>query len=375
MKVIDTANDIAALAAKMARPDVIAAYPITPQTVIVERLAKYVENDELDTQFIRVESEHSAMAACIGAGAAGSRTFTATASHGLLLMHEMLHWAALARIPVVMVNVNRAIGPGWSIWSDCNDSMSQRDTGWLQFYCSSNQEVYDTLVQAYRIAEHEDVMLPVMVNYDGFILSHTSMAVDVPDQEAVDGFLPSFKPGWKLDVDDPVTHGNIIGPEYYMEVRYDMHRAQHRAKDVIEEVGQAWGDIGDSYDLVDTYRCSDADMVIVAMGAIGAEAHRAVDELREQGAAAGLARVRVFRPFPREALQRIADHAELVVIDRDISLGMAGVLATEMQAALDGEIHPFIAGLGGRDVTYKDIMRIYELAGQGKSGWYTVEVQ
>ncbi|MGC9308875.1 MAG: pyruvate ferredoxin oxidoreductase, partial [Thermoplasmatota archaeon] len=294
MKVIDTGNHIAALAAKMARPGVIAAYPITPQTTIVERLAQYVDDGELDTQFVRVESEHTAMAACIAASAAGSRTFTATSSHGLLLMHEMLHWAGLARTPVVMVNVNRAIGPGWSIWSDCNDSMSQRDTGWLQYYCSSNQEVYDTLIQAHRVAEHSDVLLPAMVNYDGFILSHTSMPVDVPEQEDVDAFLPDFTPGWKLDVDNPVTHGNIVGPEYYMEIRYDMHQAQQAAKKIIADVEMEWQEqFGRHHGgLVDQYRCEDADMVIVTMGALGAEAHRAVDELRDNGISAGLARVR-----------------------------------------------------------------------------------
>jgi len=377
MKIIDTGNHIAALAAKMARPGVIAAYPITPQTTIVERLAQYFDDGELDTQFVRVESEHTAMAACIAASAAGSRTFTATSAHGLLLMHEMLHWAGLARTPVVMVNVNRAIGPGWSIWSDCNDSMSQRDTGWLQYYCSSNQEVYDTLIQAHRVAEHSDVLLPAMVNYDGFILSHTSMAVDVPEQENVDAFLPDFTPGWKLDVDNPITHGNIVGPEHYMEIRYDMHQAQEAAKKIIADVETEWQEqFGRHHGgLVDQYRCEDADMVIVTMGALGAEAHRAVDELRDNDVAAGLARVRVFRPFPQEILQRIADQAALVIIDRNISVGLDGVLATEIRGTIEGDMHSFVAGLGGRDVTHEDIMRMYELAEQGKEGWYSVEVQ
>lgn len=377
MKIIDTGNHIAALAAKMARPGVIAAYPITPQTTIVERLAHYVDDGEMDTQFVRVESEHTAMAACIAASAAGSRTFTATSAHGLLLMHEMLHWAGLARTPVVMVNVNRAIGPGWSIWSDCNDSMSQRDTGWLQYYCSSNQEVFDTLIQAYRVAEHSDVLLPVMVNYDGFILSHTSMAVEVPEQDEVDTFLPDFTPGWTLDVDHPVTHGNIVGPEHYMGIRYDMHQAQQEAIHIIPDVEAAWQQqFGRTHGgLVDRYRCEDADMVIVTMGALGAEAHRAVDELRSAGVAAGLARVRVFRPFPQEALQAIANDAALLIIDRNISVGMDGVLATEIRGAVEGNMHSFVAGLGGRDVTHEDIMRMYELAEQGKAGWYSVEAE
>ncbi|MDD3493790.1 MAG: transketolase C-terminal domain-containing protein, partial [Candidatus Thermoplasmatota archaeon] len=347
MKVIDTGNHMAALAARMARPDVIAAYPITPHTTIVERLAQYVESGECESQFVRVESEHSAMAACISASATGSRTFTATSSHGLLLMHEMLHWAGLARTPVVMVNINRAIGPGWSIWSDCNDSMSQRDTGWLQYYCSSNQEVFDTVIQAYRVGEHADVLLPVMINYDGFILSHTSMAADIPSQEDVDRFLPPFQAGWKLDVDDPLTHGNIIGPEYYMETRYDMHRAQESARQLIADVEQEWEErFGRHHGgLVEEYRCEDADTVLVAMGAIGAEAHAAVDELREQGERAGLARMRVFRPFPAAEMQRLSERAELVVIDRDISVGMGGAVAAEVRAAVEGPVKSYVAGL------------------------------
>ena len=196
--VVDTGNHIAALAAKLAKPDVVAAYPITPQTTIVEKIAEYVAKGEFSGDYICVESEHSAMSACIGASAAGARTFTATSAHGLLLMHEMLHWAALARLPIVMVNVNRAIGPGWTIWSDQNDSMAQRDTGWIQIYCSSNQEIFDSIIQAFKLAEHKDVQLPVMVCYDGFILSHTSMPVKVPEQKEIDDFLPKREPTWVL---------------------------------------------------------------------------------------------------------------------------------------------------------------------------------
>ncbi|RLF62987.1 MAG: pyruvate ferredoxin oxidoreductase [Thermoplasmata archaeon] len=377
MKVIDTANNIAALAAKMARPKVISAYPITPQTTIVEKLAQYVESGELKSEFIRVESEHSAMASCIGAEATGVRTFTATSSHGLLLMHEMLHWAALARLPIVMVNINRAIGPGWSIWSDCNDSVAQRDTGWLQFYCSSNQEVFDTVIQAYRVAEHKDVQLPVMINYDGFILSHTSMPAEIPSQEEIDSFLPEYSPEWKLDTDNPITHGNIIGPEYYMEVRYDMHMSQQKAKKVIKDVDREWAEkFGRSYGgLIEKYRCDDADTVIVSYGAMGAEAHASVDELRKRGEKVGLARLRVFRPFPKEEMKEIAENSELIVIDRNISPGMEGAMATEIKATVGTNIKQFIAGLGGRDVTYRDIIRMYELAKENKDGWYSVEVE
>ncbi|HEC82340.1 MAG TPA: pyruvate ferredoxin oxidoreductase [Thermoplasmatales archaeon] len=371
MIVIDTANHIAALAAKMAKPHVIAAYPITPQTTIVERLAEYVEKGELNADYIRVESEHSAMTACITASATGARTFTATASHGLLLMHEMLHWAGLARLPVVMVNVNRAIGPGWNIWSDLNDSLSQRDTGWIQFYASSNQEVFDNIIQAYKIGENEEIMLPVMISYDGFTLSHTSMPVEIPEQSEIDEFLPPFKSTWKMDVENPITHGNIVPPEPYMEIRYSMQKAMERAKKVIEEVGEEWGKkFGREYGLVQEYKCDDADYVMVTMGAISAEARFAVDELRKKGEKAGLVNLRTFRPFPYEKLK----YEKMIVIDRDVSPGLGGVVYHEMKKT-GKELYGFIAGLGGVDVSYKDFERIYELAKQGKEGWYPLEVK
>jgi len=370
MKIIDTANHIAALAAKMAKPSVVAAYPITPQTTIVERLAKYVENGELNAEYIRVESEHSAMAACIGAAATGVRTFTATSSHGLLLMHEMVHWAALSRLPIVMVNVNRAIGPGWNIWSDSNDSMGQRDTGWIQIYASSNQEVYDSIIQAYKIAENEDIMLPTMICYDGFILSHTSMPVYIPEQSKVDKFLPEFKSLWSLDVDKPITHGNIISPADYMDVRYSMNQAMKNAKKVIIDVGEEWGrKFGRSYNLIEEYKCDDADYVIVSTAAIASESKFAIDKLREKGKKAGLAKLRVFRPFPKEMLR----YDKMIVIDRAVSLGLGGIVYNELKG--NGDVYGFIAGLGGKDVNYRDIMRIYELAEKGKDGWYGIEVK
>ncbi len=372
--VIDTGNHIAALAAKMARPEVIAAYPITPQTRVVERIAEYVEGGELDAEYIRVESEHSAMTACIAAEAAGVRTFTATACHGLLLMHEMLHWAALSRLPIVFVNVNRAVGPGWSIWADCNDSMAQRDTGLMQFYCSSCQEIYDSIIQAYKIAEDRQIQLPIMVCYDGFILSHTSMPVKIPSQATVDDFLPKYSPHWLLDVKNPVTHGNIIGPEYYMEIRKDMHDAQERAKELIPKIAKEWEEHGgNGHGLIEEYKCEDAEWVIVTLGALGAEAKVAVDDLRKKGEKVGLAKIRTFRPFPKEKIREIAKNSSLVIIDRNISMGMEGVVSSEVKSSLhgmDSEVRGFIAGLGGRDVTYKDIEKIVEMAKKGKSGWY-----
>jgi pyruvate/2-oxoacid:ferredoxin oxidoreductase alpha subunit len=234
--IIDTGNLIAARAAVMAKPDVVAAYPITPQTTLVEGIANFKATGEFKGEYICVESEHSAMSACIGASAAGVRTFTGTSSHGLLLMHEMLHWAALARLPIVMCNINRVIGPGWNIWADENDSISQRDTGWIQYYCSSNQEIFDTVIQAFKLAENEKIYLPVMISYNAFILSHTSLPVDVPTQEEIDEFLPAFKPGWNLDVNNPVTFGNIIGPDDYFRVRRAMEDASQYAKQLIPTI-------------------------------------------------------------------------------------------------------------------------------------------
>jgi 2-oxoisovalerate ferredoxin oxidoreductase alpha subunit len=361
--VIDTANHIAGYAAKAARVKVVAAYPITPQTTVVEKIAEFVESGEMDAEYIRVESEHSAMAACIGAAAAGVRTFTATSAHGLALMHEALHWASGARLPIVMVVVNRAMGAPWSIWPDFSDSLSQRDTGWLQFYCADNQEVFDTIIQAYRICEDEKVFLPAMVCLEGFILSHTYMPVKIPDQEDIDAFLPPYKSGWTLDVDNPATHANLVSPEWYMEFRYKIQEAMENAKRLISEIDEEYGRcFGFQYGgLIEKYQCEDADLIICAMGTMGAEAKIAVDNLRKEGLKVGVARVRVFRPFPKEEIRKLAERARMIVtVDRHISFGMEGFLATEVKASIyHMEDRPlvagFIAGLGGRDVTFKTI--------------------
>ena len=383
MKVmIDTGNYIAAKAAIMAKPDVVAAYPITPQTTLVEGIAKYKETGEFKGEYICVESEHSAMSACIGASATGVRVFTGTSSHGLLLMHEMLHWAALSRLPIVMCNINRVVGPGWNIWADENDSIAQRDTGWIQFYVSSNQEIFDTVIQAFKIAEHEKISLPIMINYNAFILSHTSMPVYIPEQEEIDDFLPERKPAWKLDVDNPITFGNIILPDAYIEVRRDMQRAQEYAKGYIKEVAEEWKEKFGRYhgDLIDRYRCDDAEYIILTMGAIGAESRVAVDNLREKGLKIGLARVRVFRPFPKEDIIELSKKADFIVIDRNISIGMGGALSAEVKSALydnsDTKVYSYIAGLGGKDVTFRDIEKMVRkiVDGKGKTlEWYGLE--
>jgi len=364
--VIDTANHIAAYAAKAARVQVIAAYPITPQTSIVERIAELVESGEFDAEYIRVESEHSAMAACIGAAAAGVRTFTATASHGLVLMHEPLHWASGSRLPIVMPVVNRALGPGWNIWADSTDSMSQRDTGWIQFYCADNQEVFDTIIQTYKLCENERVLLPVMICLEAFILSHTYMPVKIPDQDKIDEFLPPYKPKWFLDVSNPLSHANIVSPEWYMEFRYMMQEAMTNAKELIPEIDKEYGEhFGFEHGgLVDKYECEDADLIMLNMGTIGSEAKIAVDNLRSEGLKVGSARVRVFRPFPKEEIRELAAKTQMfAIVDRGISFGMEGFLAEETKASLCNQkdsplIAGFVAGLGGRDVTFKTIEKI-----------------
>jgi len=380
--IIDTGNYIAAKAAVMARPSVVAAYPITPQTTLVEGIANYVKTGEFKGEYICVESEHSAMSACIGASAAGVRTFTGTSSHGLLLMHEMLHWAALARLPIVMCNINRVIGPGWNIWADENDSISQRDTGWIQFYCSSNQEIFDTIIQSFKLAENEKVLLPVMINYNAFIISHTSLPADIPEQKEIDDFLQKYKPKWKLDVDNPITFGNIILPKDYELIRKDMQNSQKNAKKIIPEIAKEWKKKFGRYhgDLIEKYKCEGADHILLAMGAIGSESKVSINNLRKEGLKIGLARVRTFRPFPNEEILKLGKQADLIVIDRNISVGSEGALFSEVKAALygksDTKVNGFIAGLGGKDVTYKDIETICRKVVEGKAKdceWYGLE--
>jgi len=381
---IDTGNHIAAKAAVMAKPQVVAAYPITPQTTLVEGIANYVATGEFKGEYICVESEHSAMSACIGSSATGVRTFTGTSSHGLLLMHEMLHWAALARLPIVMCNINRVVGPGWNIWADENDSISQRDTGWIQFYCSSNQEIFDTVIQAFKLSENQNVLLPVMINYNAFILSHTSMPVSIPEQKTVDDFLGKYNPGWELDIKNPITFGNIIGPIGYYKVRKAMDEAHKNAKKLIPQIAQDWKKMSGFFhgDFIEYYKCEGAEYVLLAMGAIGAESKAAIDEMQKKGIKIGLARVRVLRPLPTDEFIKLGKQADLIVIDRNISLGHEGVLFSELKSVLynksDAKIQGFIAGLGGKDVTYKDIETICEKAIRGKakqSEWYGLEAE
>ena len=363
-------NHAAAYGAKLARVEVVAAYPITPQTQTVEKISELVASGEMKAEFIKVESEHSAIAACIGASSAGARAFTATSSHGLALMHELLHWAAGARLPIVMTNVNRAMAPGWNIWAEQNDSLSQRDTGWMQFYCESNQEVIDTVIQAYKIAEK--VLLPVMICLDGFSLSHTYEIVDIPEQDEVDAFLPPYDPEYKLDPENPKTFGAMIFPDWYYEMRYKMNSAMESAKSVIADVNEEYYErFGRKYGIIEEYRCDSAETLIMTSGTIASTAKDVIDSLRDSGKRVGLVKVRVFRPFPKEEIRKVARNVKKIgVIDRNISFGHEGIFCSEIKSALYNasnrpDIFGFIAGLGGRDVTPQDIEEMINMTISG----------
>jgi pyruvate/2-oxoacid:ferredoxin oxidoreductase alpha subunit len=360
LKQVIKGNHAVSQAVRLSRVQVISAYPITPQTTIVEELSEICAKGELDAKYIKVESEHSAMAAVIGSSSAGVRSFTATSSQGLLLMHEVLHWAAGARLPIVMTNVNRAVAPGWNIWADQTDSLSQRDTGWMQIYCESNQEVLDNVIMAYKLAE--TISAPVMLTYDAFYLSHTSEVVDVPEIEEVDAFLPPYKPVVRMDIDDPRMFGGLVSPEYYYEQRYAIHQEVLEALECYPTVSAEFNaHFGRSYDLVETYQAEDASVIVVTAGTITSVTRIAVDGLRAQGVRVGLMKIRFFRPLPVKRWQEALGRAEkVIVIDRNLIAGAGGVFAGEVRSVLYDlprrpTVYPVVAGLGGRDVTAQDV--------------------
>ncbi len=365
-------NQAAAEGARLSRVQVIAAYPITPQTPLTEELSEFVERGELNAEYVAVESEHSAMTVCTSASLVGARTFTATSAHGLAYMHEMLHWAAGARLPVVLACVNRAIGAPWNILNDQQDSISQRDTGWIQIYARNNQEILDIIIQAYKIAE--TVYIPVMVCFDGYVLSHTEMPVDVPSQEQVDRFLPPYKPHTTLDPANPKNYNlvTLADPRVnaegvlchgYMELRYLLQEALQDSTETIGKIGREFGKLfGRDYaGLFWENGMDDADIVIVAMGSLAMEAMVAADMLREEGRKVGVLGLKVFRPFPKAALVKALEKARLVVVfDKNISYGSEGATCSEIKSALYGSqtkaaIRNFIVGLGGRDVKAREM--------------------
>jgi pyruvate ferredoxin oxidoreductase alpha subunit len=356
-------------AVRLCRPQVVSAYPITPQTHIVEALADMVANGQLDAEYITVENELSALSACVGASAAGSRTYSATTSQGLALMFEICFNAAGMRLPIVMSIANRAMGAPLSIWNDQQDSISLRDSGWLQFYAEDTQEATDLHFIAYRVAEDSSVSLPAFVCFDGFILSHTYEPVDMLSQEDADRYLPKFAPADRLDAADPVSFGMYATPEYYMEFRYEMDRAMKQSREAIRKAGAEFGKMfGRDYSaLVEGYQLDDAETVIVAMGSICGTVKDTIDEMRAEGKKVGLLKIRVFRPFPAEEIAKALSKAKhIAVLDKNISIGAKGATALEVRDALYGKsstpVSGFIIGLGGRDIRKSDIREIFALA-------------
>lgn len=364
MKVeIMTANKAVAEAVKLSKPQVIPVYPITPQTTISEYLAQFVANREIDAEYIKVESEHSAISASVGASGAGVRVFTATSSQGLLLMHEILFAAAGMRTPIVLADANRAISAPLNIWNDQQDSISQRDAGWLQFYVENAQEALDTTIMAFKIAEDPKVLLPTMVCLDGFILTHTVEPVEIPDQEEVDEFLPPYKPEHSfLDPKQPMSVGTLADPDYYLEARHDMSVAMQESISVIERTCEEFKDIfGREYGLIESYKTEDADIVFVAMGSVCSTLRVMIDKLRENGEKVGMVKVRVYRPLPVEAIREaVKNVSKLAIIDKNVSFGIGGALFADIKAKIDKESYGFIVGLGGRDINPDTIMEIYE---------------
>jgi pyruvate/2-oxoacid:ferredoxin oxidoreductase alpha subunit len=371
-----TATSAVAYAARLAQVDVVAAYPITPQTRIIESIAKFVADGEMKAQFVQVESEHSALAATIAASSNGVRAFTATSSQGLLYMHEMMHWAASARVPIVMANVNRAVAPPWNIYGDHQDAISQRDTGWLQLFAETNQHALDMTLQAFRIAEDPRVQLPVMVNLDGFTLSHTYEQVVVPEPDVVNRFLaPRPAVDW-LDVEHPKTINGVVSPEHYIQFRALQKDAARRALVVIEEVGGAFAEqFGrDSGGLVSLEQVDDAEIVFVALGSAASTIRSMVRAWRAVGRKVGVISVRSYRPFPdAELAEALAGARVAVVWDRAYSFGCGGPLAGEVKGALYGrESRPVVlsavGGFGGAPVGPTELETALEWADASMQG-------
>lgn len=370
MKAVISGNDAVSRAVKLSRVQVISAYPITPQTTISEKLSEICGSGELDAKFVKVESEHSAMATLIGASSTGVRTFTATSAQGLALMHELLFWASGARLPIVLVDVNRAMAAPWTIWCDQTDSLAQRDTGFLQFYCWSNQEILDTTICAFKIAEA--LALPCMVCFDGFFISHTHEVVDIPDQTEIDEFLPPRKAVTKLDPADPQTFSGGTLPDNFMEFRYKLQKTFERAGQVIDDTfGEFEKRFGRSYKNIETYFIDDAEAVLLASGSAASTVYHTVRKRRDSGDKIGFIKLRQFRPFPEtELLSMLKPGVAYGVLDRNLSPGTGGVFTQEIRALLNRNGNParigeFIAGLGGRDITTANVERIFAMLKDG----------
>ncbi len=379
-KLIDSGNNAAAMAVQLAAAEVIAAYPITPQTPLTEKLSELIAAGEMDAEYVAVESEHSALGVCIGAASAGVRAFTATSSNGLLYMSEQLHWAAGARLPMVMCVVNRGIGAPWSVWNDHQDAMSQRDAGWIQLFAKDHQEIVDITLKAFRLAEL--VHIPVMVNYDGYYLSHTYMPFELPDVAAVKEFLPAYEYAHALDPQKPESLNTVTLPDSrndingvkqpgYMDIRHNLHQEMRLSMDVLEEIDadyqQRFGRGGAP--ILDPYCCEDAEYIVVAMGTIANQFRDVIDRLRqEDGLKVGVLALQVYRPFPTAKIAEALQSAKgVMVYEKGLSYGNQGALYADLKSALypypaRPQLHNFIVGLGGRDIRTEDLCQTLKTA-------------
>ena len=358
-------------AAALAEVDVISAYPITPQTHIVEHLAELVANGELDAEFITVESEHTAMSAALGASLAGARAFTSTSAQGLALMNEIVYIASSMRAPVVMALANRALSAPISIWNDHSDVMNERDTGWISIFANNGQEAYDLTYMAFKIGEHPDVLLPVMINFDGFILTHVIEPVWMFEKDEVKDFLPPYEHPYKLDVDRPLSHGPVGLPDIYTEAKKQQEEAIRNSRKIIDAVWDEFAErYGRRYKAVEEYYADDAEIVLLTQGSVTEAAESVVDEMRKRGKKWGVVELRLWRPFPFEDLKRVLCGNNIkcvVVLDRAISFGgQLGIVMSEVRSAIYHEKNrPMVigvtAGLGGRDIRFDEYVSMYEL--------------
>ncbi|MBP7901903.1 MAG: pyruvate ferredoxin oxidoreductase [Spirochaetes bacterium] len=367
MKKFMSGNEAIAHAVKLSRPHVIASYPITPQTVVVERLSEMHEKGEIKGEFINVESEHSAMSALIGASALGARTFTATSSQGLLYMAECLHYASGGRFPIVMMNANRSIALPWNIYGDQRDSLSLLDSGWIQFYAENAQESFDMVIQSFALAENPEVMTPVMINLDGFVLTHTYEIVDVPEPDLVDEFLPEYKTENKMSYESPKNMGFSSTPADNMEFKYVQNKAMLKSKSLIKEIDDKFGLIfcRKYGSLIEKYKSDDAQYIVITLGSVSGTVRETVDQLRSEGIKAGMIRIRFMRPFPDEEIRDALKNASaFAVLEKDISFGYEGTVFTNVASSLFStgnniKALNYIGGLGGRNISVDDIRSIF----------------
>lgn len=360
-------NEAFAYGIRLARPQVISAYPITPQTIVVEKLSEMVEDGSLKAEFIHVESEHSALSCAMGASSVGARAFTATSSQGLLYMAECLTYASGGRFPIVMMNANRSTALPWNIYGDQRDSLSLLDSGWIQAYAENAQEALDLALMSYYIAEHPTVMTPFMANLDGFVLTHTYEVVEVPTQEQADGFLPPYKTENKMDLDHPRNLGFSAGPAHNTQFKYKEHLGLLNAASVIQEAEERFAAVfGRQYTgLIESYRAEDANYILITLGSIAGLAKEVIDQLRAQGEKVGLVRIRYMRPFPNQAIAKAVGHAKAVaVLEKDISFGNEGTVYTNVNSALKKAgivlaTQNYIGGLGGKNIAPEALVHIF----------------